>query len=107
MRITFSVTAADIRLGKREDSNACPIARSVKRGLGLKGAKAKSLEIAYDEFSVEGTDGSRAHLANLPTGAGNFLDEFDGKEPVDPFSFCLNFNKSDLERAGLTIPEEA
>lgn len=106
MRLTFSVTKDDIRLGKRDDSNSCPIARSVKRSLGLKGRKAKSLEVTSAYLSVEGSDGSMAPLGSLPIGVSNFIEEFDNGETVDPFSFCINFKKEDLERAGLTVPKE-
>ena len=106
MRVRFEVTEDDIHLGKREDPCYCPIARSVKRGLGLRGKKAESLEIAYNTFSVEGPDESRAHLGSLPMAAAEFMEQFDEGEWVDPFAFDMDFRQEYLRRAGITLTKE-
>lgn len=107
MRVRFEVTEDDIQQGVKDDPCFCPIALSVKRGLGLRGKKAESLEIAYNTFSVEGPDESRAHLGSLPQPAAEFLEQFDEGEWIDPFAFDMDFRQKNLVRAGITPPKEA
>ena len=114
MRLQIEVTERDIRLGTPEDSTYCPIARSVKRKLGLLGKKAERLWVLQEsvEFDTIG-EGIRwkddwweenTLLATLPAAAVKFMSDFDNKRPVKPFSFFAVFNKTRTKSVGLTLP---
>jgi len=77
----IEVTNFDIRNGKREQVDRCPIARAVRREL-----KATCICIAATiDFRIKDEEFS----AELPGKASVFIDRFDARMPVKPFSFYL------------------
>ena len=109
MRLQIEVTERDIRLGTPEDSTYCPIARSVKRKLELRGTKAKRLMVANGAVEFEKAENDDwwnkdTPLATLPAAAVKFMSDFDNKRPVKPFSFFAIFHKARAKSVGLTLP---
>lgn len=75
-QLRISVTADDIKRGKRENTKWCPIACAVRK-LG----KKKRIYVDQDVITL----GSVTY--KMPQRAGNFVDLFDSGEKVRPFSF--------------------
>jgi hypothetical protein len=78
-KILVRVTKDDIKRGKREDMQACPIARSLKR-LGK-----RQVEVAIFGGISWGTNG----YAKCPKEAKKFIRAFDRGRKVEPFKFYL------------------
>lgn len=77
----IEVTKADIKKGKREEVTRCPIARAIRREM-----KATHLCVALEiDFRVKG----KKFSAELPVKASKFIDKFDARMLVKPFSFYL------------------
>ena len=78
MKIT--VTKKDIQNGRRENPWFCPIARAIKRQCKLTGSRvsigARSAAVDYVNLDI-------------PKSAQKFIDNFDNKKSVKPFSFYL------------------
>lgn len=83
MIVTIDVTRDDIDQGVRTDCMQCPVARAIRRALGLD----------YD-VSVGPSDmdlGQHTYLSVLtPAHAAAFMGHFDAGHPVAPFRFELN-----------------
>lgn len=73
---TITVTAEDIRDGIVGDGDDCPIAHAAKRAFRIECATCGDdvLEVGYDSFP-------------LPKRACEFIERFDARKPVKPFSF--------------------
>ena len=109
MRLQIDVTKSDIRLGGIQEANSCPIARSVKRTLGLRGRKAERLSVLQEALEFESDDNEgwepNVRIAILPAVANTFMHDFDRELPVNPFSFYANFSQAAAKSVGLTLPK--
>ncbi|MGC1580958.1 MAG: hypothetical protein WA766_05720 [Candidatus Acidiferrales bacterium] len=84
---TIRITREDIRLGWTQDANHCPIARAVCRTLDIP-VRAHSVEV--DGNTVEVNNDRFEIEMYLPKKAQSFVERFDKREPVRPFSFRLD-----------------
>jgi hypothetical protein len=84
MKITVSVTEADIDLGKRLDCWECPIARAMFRATG-------------ERYIVDGMGarviGDRSRRVSLPDVAIQFIREFDSGNFPKPFEFEVEVDR--------------
>ena len=78
MKIT--VTKEDIQKGRRGDPFLCPVARAIKRRCKLTGRK---VVVGNSLASV------LSRTLDIPKKAQKFINNFDDKRPVKPFSFNL------------------
>jgi len=78
MKIT--VTAEDIKRGKRHSCERCPVALAISRVLRIRG------RVWVDGDSCEAPSGQRA---SLPKKVRDFVAAFDDLESVRPFSFVM------------------
>ena len=77
------VTKKHIKNGKRGSSISCPIALAL-RGMSFKGCIVNSEDWDFKD-----------KIASLPRNARKFIEDFDEKEPVSPFSFrTVNLKKA-------------
>lgn len=72
------VTCADIRNGKRDSKQSCPVALAVKRA-----AKTGEVTIGCRYASVRG------RVVIMPYSVGDFVRNFDKRFPVEPFEFYI------------------
>lgn len=88
--IRVRVTQKDIACGKKDNAASCPLAKAVRRRLGVRSAE-------IDGFSADINTG--AVTLPLPKRAVRFVNRFDwyGRESVKPFSFALKLNKKASE----------
>lgn len=82
--VTVEVTQADIEKGCKKDANNCPIARAVLRC-------EKSITGVQVADSITGWryDGEEVFRVDTPKAAYDFIDNFDNRRPVAPFTFTL------------------
>lgn len=81
----FTVTSDDIRLGKRLDACNCPVARAVRRRLGL----APRRVIVYQYEGITVIDHGRRYES--PPRVKEFILRLDnkGRRGLKPFAFDL------------------
>lgn len=82
----IEVTQQDIHLGHVGDNQYCAIARAVNRVL----AEGYYVFVGYKITSIKALNGSHPYLTPTPTDAVNFIDAFDKRESVQPFTFYLH-----------------
>lgn len=80
MRTRINVTALDIEKGKREDGEACMVARALGRNKHFAG---KNLSVTYD--SVWTPDGD----VPVPEHVGRLISDWDLGLEVHPFTFSI------------------
>lgn len=78
-RIVIKVTAEDIEKGDLDSPRRCPVARAVKRAFRCRWTKVCMFQI----FT------SRYETWRQPKRVQSFVDRFDRRRPVKPFSFTL------------------
>lgn len=83
-KIRAEVTERDIRLGVCGDSRRCPIARALNRAMGTRQAVGVGSEIMFDRDGL---------YLTTPKVLLTFMNRFDNRKPVSPFSFTLNLPK--------------
>lgn len=85
MRLRVSVTAEDIRLGKRNDCDRCPAARALRRAGITRGWVG-------NYWIGETVGGLGMSLCDSPIKVRKFIRAFDsfGRKKVKPFSFTIN-----------------
>ena len=88
--ITINVTQDDIDNGKRFDTFACPIAKSLSR----QGFKRPVVGIV--NAFVDGENGQRV-IYDMPQSAGSFIDKFDSEMMVKPSTFRFKRSEDQLE----------
>jgi hypothetical protein len=76
----FNVTKTDIRKGEDGNGHNCPVARSIRRKLGL---RSQDVAVTGLEVEIKG----REYVA--PQAVDDFVNRFDGHYGVKPFSFVL------------------
>lgn len=81
MKVGVIVTQNHIKRGRRNNSNYCPIALALKETLGL-----KTVSVSDGVRFGGGYEGLRVRL---PLKARKFIEAFDDKKLVKPFSFTL------------------
>ena len=80
----FNVTQRDINSGATSSPTNCPVARSLRRALGL---KENQVSVTGEEISIKSKD----YLA--PQSVTDFVAIFDARFDVEPFSFSLPIRK--------------
>lgn len=75
-RLKVRVTAKDIEAGSRGMAFSCPVARAVKRLLGV------ALRVDCQQMGWYS-----GHLYELPADARDWVSDFDGGHAVKPFTF--------------------
>jgi hypothetical protein len=86
MKLSVDVTADDIRLGQKQSTDSCPIARALKRAW-----KATNVEVAPTEdmdptITVDGIDVGFGHEVVT------FAERFDNDKVVKPRTFVFELN---------------
>ena len=81
--VRIKVTKRDIRLGSQMEPNRCPVTRALERA-GFDDATVPSA----DHCIFVNDDGTPVSLP-LPKKAQHFIDRFDVRKPVKPFTFTL------------------
>ena len=82
------VTAKDIKRGKQGQSKSCPIALATKRCLRKRVEIIDTIRVFMDTgYLIDDI-----HY-NMPDKAINFIRNFDGGEPVKPFTFIAKIEK--------------
>lgn len=84
MRVRVEVTQDDIDKGARNCGSRCPIARSLKRCLGVRHVWVYRKSVRLDE---------KAMIGDMPKLAQKFIHEFDNRCTVHPFGFYIRFKK--------------
>lgn len=79
-KFAVEVSAADIKKGKRNEPESCPIALAVQRLLPW-----NSISVNEDTIEIDGCS------YDLPKIAEKFVEKFDAKETVEPFSFAISY----------------
>ena len=80
--ILIRVTAEDIEKGVPHSAAHCPIARAAKRQFG---EGVREVLVCKDDMDVLLTN--RSDYYALSRSAGRFIDRFDARRAVYPFSF--------------------
>lgn len=84
MKLRINVTAQDIKYGRPEHGEACPIARAVRRTkVGKQAVFSVGASYIYTEARPE------MGRVVLPSEATDFIRAFDRHLPVEPFTFML------------------
>lgn len=83
--MTIHVTQEDIDKGTRGSFLACPIARAVKRQVGVRWAEVSDDHIRVADTALSGN----VTRFRTPPEAADFINDFDSEEEVEPFSFEL------------------
>ena len=73
----FRVTRKDIKTGKKDNCQLCPVALAMKRALGAE------VQVLMGKYQFQ----SAAH--ELPYKVTQFIKRFDDGLPVKPFSFNI------------------
>lgn len=84
--VTVTVTAEDIASGEREKCERCPIALALRRATGEPKAYADAVMLAAISADENWFKGA------TPDKAFRFMCEFDGKKPVEPFTFTVELS---------------
>lgn len=86
MRLNIRVTKADIARGLKQNIHYCPIAMATKRCLREMGYRPGAAEVKIaDDIQWNRYNGDL--YGNMPNKASDFIDNFDGGNPVKPFNF--------------------
>lgn len=81
-RLKVTVTRDHIKRGKPGESEYCPIALALK-GMGKRHVQVGEVCCCWD-----------GGTADLPLKSTKFIERFDAKKPVKPFSFTLNVEEA-------------
>lgn len=81
--VNISVSAKDIRAGKRTSPEFCPIALATQRKLG-----AKTTVGSQDIYIY--SNARRAKRYYVPPAVRKFIGDFDAGRPVKPFRFRIS-----------------
>lgn len=92
----IEVTQEDIDQGMVRSCRECPVARAIKKKVGMKTCLGvtPSWVSFYDIYDK--TD--KTFLVQLPEKATEFINKFDGNEIVEPFEFELNITEEVIEK---------
>ena len=85
MKTTLNITQTDIERGEQDSMSHCPIARAALR----KFRDAARVQVSDDILCVTSKRGKRVLFA-LPEEASAFVQDFDGGDYVQPFSFTVD-----------------
>lgn len=90
--ICVEVDEGCIRAGVRESCENCPVALGLVPHVadGVTVSVGEDKIVFYEQF-VE-----RSHCLVTPSAVVQFIEDFDNKEPVSPFSFEMNVPDSVL-----------
>jgi hypothetical protein len=84
--LVVSVTRGDIRQGKRVSVSSCPIALAVSRSTGRAASVGPLSVVLY--FGKTTRSRMVAHF-HAPIEVTKFVNDFDGRKLVTPFTFSL------------------
>lgn len=87
MKVKVSITADDIRQGKRADPCLCPAARAIRRALDNKEVRVIG-SACHGGFARVHFDPAQPAV-ELPPEAGRFVTAYDFGDPVGPLDFEL------------------
>ena len=80
----ISVTAQDIRRGKRAEPCRCPVALALKRTFKRK------VSVTFTSLEFESyRKGKESLVRDTPSIVAKFVEAFDDHKPVKPFSFSF------------------
>lgn len=79
--VLIEVTPEDIRHGKPQDATSCPIALALRR-YGLE-------DPCVEHDSISANWKGAFYVYSIPNTALQFVNDFDRRRPVAPFSFAL------------------
>jgi len=82
--VKVEVTAEDIMLGERQNRCHCPIALAVARAV-------PGVYVGVGNRIVDLINNVDFKQVYLPKEAQEFIESFDNLEPVEPFSFVLDY----------------
>lgn len=85
--ITVKVTAKDIKNGHRGNGATCPVARAIRRH-GFLEVEVGSC-VAFLKGFTSNFYTNEKYKVRLPKKAETFIDRFDVKLSVSPFSFVM------------------
>lgn len=80
MSVTINVTQQHIDNGVSGDPHTCPVALAIHETTGRNHVKVEAYQFTIDD---------NAYF--MPSSVRNFIDAFDSNEPVQPFSFVLDY----------------
>jgi hypothetical protein len=83
----INVTAEHIANGKRGECEFCPVALAFQAALDL--GPFASIDVLIGCATI--TTGGRSIAVSLPEDADQFIVNFDDGEPVEPFSFTVDY----------------
>lgn len=90
MKVKIEITKSDIKKGKKQQIDSCPIALAIKRKL-----KARNICVSDGvAFNLEGNE----YWVDLPNKASYFIDNFDDGLKVKPFSFIMTADIQPADR---------
>ncbi len=81
----ISVTAEHIAKGEPENRERCPVALAIMDAL----PNATAIEVTGTLLSI--SHGEQFFTTRLPPKASEFVRDFDDSEPVQPFTFDLDY----------------
>ncbi len=79
--IIINVTQEDIDQGQPHKSRTCPVALAIQRATNI-----ENIEVGHIGCAI-----LIKRYITFPDGVQNFIQKFDNKLPVDPFSFELDY----------------
>lgn len=83
--LIVSVTQADIDAAQPHSSQACAIARALRRDYGYVSVGPKTCTVATTVLNWTLGEGTTNYM--LPPNAQEFISDFDSGLPVGPFTF--------------------
>lgn len=98
-KFLVQVTLEDIQSEHRANPFSCPVARAVRRSLGIPTSGQAVLDTPYEVYVGSDTLGVNHHVGSqrkaafwpLPPLVANFIKRFDDSRPVSPIEFILEW----------------
>ncbi len=87
--MVITVTEHDIKLGRSNSPDACPVALALKRAYGK---NYKHCTVSMFGIGVRDINGFFHSCRLVPLPIMNFIDKFDRGYPVEPFESVLNLD---------------
>ena len=88
MKIKVDVSSWHIEKGLPSEGDRCPVALALSDALALNDRK---LDVGHNSFTISYADGTYLMNLPLPGEAQNFIYRFDNHNPVEPFSFEIDY----------------
>ena len=88
--LKINVTQEDIDKGEAGISNSCPVALAIKRSYG----ELVRVTVGCTRIYISDIQKTKYKTCQTPLEVVNFMCDFDRQNPVEPFEFEINPNKS-------------